>query len=297
MSGNNRTPVTVIGLGSMGAALAQAFVRAGHPTTVWNRSAEKAAPLVARGAVHHEDIADAVAASPLVIACLTTYDATLAALAPAAAALTGRTLVTLNSGTPGGARQMADRAAGYGARFLDGAVKNVPAAVGLPDTLLYYSGDRATFDEHEATLRALGGDTVHLGEDPDLAALYESAVGATLLPTLIGFFHGAALLSSRGLKAGSMVPYSVKWLEMIIALLPGIAEEIDSGDYSRPLSSVGNFYEGIAYDKELGEEANVDVAWTEPMHDLLRRAVAEGHREESFSVLYELLRKPAQSRV
>ncbi|MFD0476016.1 NAD(P)-binding domain-containing protein [Nonomuraea thailandensis] len=43
------TPVTVIGLGSMGTALAGAFTRAGHPTTVWNRTAAKAAPLVAVG--------------------------------------------------------------------------------------------------------------------------------------------------------------------------------------------------------------------------------------------------------
>ena len=38
----DRTPVTVIGLGLMGQALAGAFLRAGHPTTVWNRSAAKA---------------------------------------------------------------------------------------------------------------------------------------------------------------------------------------------------------------------------------------------------------------
>ncbi|MFQ6331468.1 NAD(P)-binding domain-containing protein [Nocardia sp. CWNU-33] len=50
MTAGERTPVIVIGLGSMGSALAEAFVRAGHPTTVWNRSPEKAASLVARGA-------------------------------------------------------------------------------------------------------------------------------------------------------------------------------------------------------------------------------------------------------
>ncbi|MFC7722700.1 NAD(P)-binding domain-containing protein [Nonomuraea recticatena] len=41
---DHRTPVTVLGLGSMGTALAEAFIEAGHPTTVWNRTASKAAP-------------------------------------------------------------------------------------------------------------------------------------------------------------------------------------------------------------------------------------------------------------
>ncbi|WP_344841650.1 NAD(P)-binding domain-containing protein [Nonomuraea dietziae] len=42
--------VTVLGLGSMGSALAGALLDKGVETTVWNRSAGRAAPLVARGA-------------------------------------------------------------------------------------------------------------------------------------------------------------------------------------------------------------------------------------------------------
>jgi 3-hydroxyisobutyrate dehydrogenase-like beta-hydroxyacid dehydrogenase len=287
--------VTVIGLGAMGAALAEAFLDAGHPVTVWNRTARKAAPLVAKGAVHAGSAEAAVAASELVVACLTTYDATVEALGAAGGALAGRALVTLNSGSPAGARGMAAWAAERGARFLDGAVKNVPSAVGKPDTLLYYSGDRAVFEEYEETLRVLGGDTVHLGAEPDLAALYEMAVGGMLLPALMGFFQGAALVTARGLRAETMVRYSAKWLEMIASVLPSLAEEIDSGDYSEPASSLGLFHEGIAYDLELGAEADIDVSWHAPMHDLLRRAVAEGHRDHSISALVEVLRKPERT--
>lgn len=38
-------PVSVIGLGAMGRALAGAFLDAGHPTTVWNRSPGRAGEL------------------------------------------------------------------------------------------------------------------------------------------------------------------------------------------------------------------------------------------------------------
>ncbi|SHG24395.1 NAD(P)-dependent oxidoreductase [Streptoalloteichus hindustanus] len=295
MTGDTRTPVTILGLGAMGTALAQAYLDAGHPTTVWNRTAAKAAPLVAAGAHHAENVEDAVAASPLVIACLLSYETTLAALGPAAGAVSGRALVTLNSGTPSGAREMAAWATGHGARFLDGAIKNVPTAVGLPDTVLYYSGDRSVFDEHETTLRVMGGDTSYLGADADLAALYEMAVGGTLLPALLGFFQGAALVTRRGLPATSLVRYTAKWLEMIISVLPVIAEEIDTGDYTRLPSSVGLFHEGIAYDHEIGVEGDVDIAWHLPMHDLLRRAVEAGHRDHSIAALIEVLRKPHET--
>ncbi|WP_181773268.1 NAD(P)-dependent oxidoreductase [Amycolatopsis pittospori] len=281
-----QTPVTVVGLGSMGSALADAFLAAGHPTTVWNRTASKAEPLVARGARRAETVDEAVRASPLIIACLTTYEDTVAALEPAT--LTGRALVTLNSGSPAGARRMAGWATGRGARFLDGAVKNVPSAVGAPDTLLYYGGDKAVFDEHLDTLRVLGGDTVHLGEETDLAALYEMAVGGTLLPALVGFFQGAALLRKRGLEAETLLPYATKWFEMIISVLPMYTKEIDSGDYTDPAASVDIFHAGAAHDLELAAEG-VDVDWQLPMHDLVRRAAEAGHGDRSIAVLTELL--------
>ncbi|RZQ66025.1 NAD(P)-dependent oxidoreductase [Amycolatopsis suaedae] len=286
-------PVTVLGLGSMGAALAGAFLDAGHPTTVWNRTAARATPLADRGAHPSATVVDAVTASPLVITCLTTFDATMKTLEPAAAALGGRILVTLNSGAPAEARRTAAWAAEHGIRFLGGAIKNVPAAVGLPDTLLYYGGDRAAFDEVEPALRALGGDTVHLGDEPDLAALYEMAVGGTLLPALVGFFQGAAAVQARGLEASTLVPYTVKWLEMIASVLPVFAGEIDSGDYSRPMSSVGIFAAGMEAEREFATEAGVDGAWLAPLHDLLRRAIQEGHGEHSVAALTEVLKTPA----
>ncbi|MFE6623123.1 NAD(P)-dependent oxidoreductase [Streptomyces sp. NPDC057740] len=295
MTGQHRTPVTVVGLGSMGSALAEAFIAAGHPTTVWNRTPGKAAPPVSKGAVHAHTVAEAVAVSPLVVACLTTFENTVEALEPAAAGLKGRALVTLNSGSPAGARQMAEWALGHGARYLGGAIKNVPSAVGAEDTLLYYGGDIGVFEEFAPTLRVLGGDTVYLGADPDLAALYEMAVGGTLLPALVGFFQGAAALQARGLTAASMVRFSVKWFEMINSVLPVFAEEIDRGDYTRPASSVNLFLAGTAHDEEFGREANLDMAWHRPFHDLLKRAVEAGHGDHSISALTEILRSPGRA--
>ncbi|QIS04192.1 NAD(P)-dependent oxidoreductase [Nocardia brasiliensis] len=286
----HRMPVTVLGTGSMGAALAAAFVAAKHPTTVWNRSPRRAAALVAVGARQHLVPADAVAASPLIICAMTTFAATREVLAAAESELAGRTVVTMNSGIPPEAREFAQWVGERGARFLGGAIKNVPSAIGEPDTLLYFGGARAVFDEHVRTLRVLGGEVVHLGAEPDLAALFESAVGATLLPALLGFFEGAAILAGRGLPAQSMVPYSVKWLAMIASILPVVADEIDSKDYTRLGSSIALFHTAIDDDVRIGRESGVDMSWHAPMHELLRRAVADGRSAQSITALIELLR-------
>lgn len=287
-----KPPVTVLGAGSMGSALARAFLDAGYPTHVWNRTLDRAKPLAEAGATVHPDIADAVRAGSVIICCLTTAAATRESLLPAADRLAGHALITLNSAVPAQAREFARWAEGVGARYLGGAIKNIPAAVGNSDTLLYFGGDRDVFDEHIETLRVLGGDLEFLGSATDLAALYESAVGATLLPALLGFLEGAAVLAARGLPAATMVGYSVKWLQMIESLLPTLAEEIDAKDYTRLGASVGLFHGGLADDEQLAAETGVDLSWHAPMHELLRRAVAEGRGEQSITALFELLAAP-----
>ncbi|MFF2087914.1 NAD(P)-dependent oxidoreductase [Nocardia sp. NPDC058176] len=287
-----KPPVTVLGAGSMSSALARAFLDAAYPTHVWNRTIDRAEPLADAGATVHPAIADAVRAGSVIISCLTTAAATRESLLPAADQLSGRALITLHTAVPAQAREFAHWTEEVGARYLGGAIKNVPAAVGNPDTLLYFGGDREVFDEHTETLRVLGGDLEFLGPEPDLAALYESAVGATLLPALLGFLEGAAVLAARGLPAHTMVPYSVKWLQMIESLLPTLAEEIDTEDYTRLGASVGLFHGALADDDQLAADTGVDMSWHAPMRELLRRAVAEGRGEQSVTALFELLAAP-----
>jgi 3-hydroxyisobutyrate dehydrogenase-like beta-hydroxyacid dehydrogenase len=274
----------------MGSALARALIAAGYPTTVWNRTIAKTSLLAAAGARPAATAAEAVTASPLVITCLTGFDETRQALEAASAQLRGRDLVTLNTGAPAGARETATWAAERGARFLAGAVKDVPDAVGRPETLLYYSGDAAVFAGHLHTLRALGGDTIHLGHEPDLAALYELAVGGMLLPALMGFFQGAAILQSRGLEASSMVGYARKWLDMIKSNLPGFADQIDRRDYREASSTIDLFLSAEKAEDDLARETGVDVSWQKPAWDLLRLAAERGYGDQEISAVTEVLR-------
>jgi 3-hydroxyisobutyrate dehydrogenase-like beta-hydroxyacid dehydrogenase len=92
-------PITVLGLGPMGRALAAALLGAGHPTTVWNRTPGRAGELLARGATEAATVADAVRSADTVVACLRDYDSLLDLLDPLDG-WSGRTLVNLTSGDP-----------------------------------------------------------------------------------------------------------------------------------------------------------------------------------------------------
>ncbi|MGW7276011.1 NAD(P)-dependent oxidoreductase [Streptomyces sp. NPDC054864] len=67
--------IAFLGLGHMGEPMARHILAAGHPLTVWNRTAEKAAPLVSEGARLAADPVDAVRDADVVITMLAGPDA------------------------------------------------------------------------------------------------------------------------------------------------------------------------------------------------------------------------------
>jgi 3-hydroxyisobutyrate dehydrogenase-like beta-hydroxyacid dehydrogenase len=169
MNNTTETPVTVIGLGLMGRALAGAFLRAGHPTTVWNRTPAKADQLVAEGARLAPTIGDALEPGALNIICVTDYQAVYELLGASDVELDGTMLINLTSGDSAQAREAARWAEQRGARYLDGAIMAIPQAIGTAEAVILHSGPQPDFEAHESTLEALGSVS-YLGADHGLAS-------------------------------------------------------------------------------------------------------------------------------
>lgn len=195
-----RPSVTVLGLGPMGQAMARTLLNGGHPVGVWNRTPERADPLVAAGAQLAQTPADAVAASALTILSLTDYDAMREVLEPASTSVRGRVLVNLSSDTPDKTRAAADWATEHGASFVSGGIMVPAEMVGTELAYVYYSGDERAFGTHRDTLTALGQPRF-LGDDPGRAQLMYQANLDVYLTALAGIAHGTALAGSAGITA------------------------------------------------------------------------------------------------
>jgi 3-hydroxyisobutyrate dehydrogenase len=74
---SEKPAVAVLGMGVMGRAMARAILRAGLPTTVWDRRPEAAEELAADGVRVAHDVADAVRNADVVITMVTDADAVL----------------------------------------------------------------------------------------------------------------------------------------------------------------------------------------------------------------------------
>ncbi|WP_067827970.1 NAD(P)-dependent oxidoreductase [Actinomadura kijaniata] len=286
---SDKPAVTVIGLGSMGSALAAALLDRGHPTTVWNRSPGKAEPLVERGARLAATPGEAVAASPLVIACVLDYAALYAVLDGEADALAGRALVNLTSGAPEQAHEAVGWARERGADYLDGAIMTTPPGVGSAEMMFLYSGPRAVFESHRPTLAALG-DPLHLGENPGLASLYDAALLGLMWATMTGWLHGTALVGADGTPATDFTPVALRWLTAVGGFLTTYAPQVDAGRYPGDDATVDVQIAAIGHLIHAAESRGIDNALPELLKTAMERTRDAGHGSDSYASVIEVLR-------
>ncbi|MFI0710741.1 NAD(P)-dependent oxidoreductase [Streptomyces inhibens] len=283
--------VTVLGLGSMGTALAGALLAAGHQVTVWNRTPGKDEGLVGRGARRAGSVAEAVTAGEVVIVCILDYadiGPLLEGQGIGRAALQGRVVVNVTNGSPEEARAMAERVTALGATYLDGGIMAVPEIIARPEAFVLYSGSREAFEAHRELLDAFAR-SVYLGEDPGLAPLNDLALLSGMYGMFGGFVHAAALVRSAG---GPVAEFTttllLPWLRAMAGGLPAMAAQIDSGDYAVTGSPLAM---QVSHDSigEVSRAQGVSAELFAPLFALMRRRVADGHGGEGFAGVVELV--------
>jgi 3-hydroxyisobutyrate dehydrogenase-like beta-hydroxyacid dehydrogenase len=299
-AGEVHSPVTVIGLGNMGLTLAGEFLKGGYQTTVWNRSIEKADPLVEKGAVRAASIADAVSASDVLVVCLSTYEVMHELLAPLGDQLSGKVLVNLTTGTPEEARKTAKWAEERGVDYLDGAIMAIPQMIGLPDSLIFYGGSKALFDAHEPMLRLLGGNTTYLSEDHGVPLLYDLALLTMLYGAWYSFFHAHALLSTANISATEFLPYTANWFNhLIVPFLtdPDAARALDEDNHATDVSNL--MINKLAIDNivRTSKEQGIPADWLTPIQAIAAQKLAEGYGADAFTRVFEEIKKPSGSSI
>ncbi|MEV6279812.1 NAD(P)-binding domain-containing protein [Nocardia sp. NPDC051832] len=279
--------VAVLGLGEMGSALAGALLNAGYPVTVWNRSADKADSLVAKGARWAASPEAAVTAAAVVIVNVKGGAVAEELLNAAGAALAGRTVVDLTDGTSEQARATGRLATGHGADYLHGQIMTIAPAIGSPDAVVFYGGPRAGFDRHAALLRVLGGRATLVSEDPGEPVLYGMAVHDIMWGLLNGYLHAAALLGTAGIRIGDFAQQAHPSLSALPSLFPMLAEEIDRAEFATPYGALEHHLPSL--DDLIAESRarGIDTDLPTYTRTLVAEAIAAGHAHDSYSRLVQ----------
>jgi 3-hydroxyisobutyrate dehydrogenase-like beta-hydroxyacid dehydrogenase len=291
----NTKAVTVIGLGAMGITLATLLLKAGYKVTVWNRSAEKAAALVAAGAILATDAAAAVAASPVTVICVYNHAATFNILDTAAvrSVLQGRTLLQLTTISPAESRLSAAWAADNGAAYMNGAIQAAPAQMGSADTPILVSGPEVVYGAVTPLLQVFGGSITYLGDAVAAAPTMDLATLSYIYGSAIGFFHGVRISESEGFGAN-------KYAEIIGGITPSYGEflkhegnMIHTGNFNVTQSPMRISIEATARLEQTAVESGINSAFPAFASALFKKAAAAGYEEEEVAALIKVLRNPA----
>ena len=159
--------VGVVGLGIMGLPMARNLLRAGFPTSVWNRTAARAEPVRAEGATVLRSPKDLASASDIVISMVTdSPDVEAVTFGPegiAEGAHDGLLAIDMSTISPDVSRDLARRAAERGFRVLDAPVSGGQIGAVEARLTIMVGGDEADVERAMPVFRALGKTIVHMG--------------------------------------------------------------------------------------------------------------------------------------
>ncbi|WP_031166178.1 NAD(P)-dependent oxidoreductase [Streptosporangium roseum] len=283
--------VTVLGLGPMGRALANAFLDAGLRTTVWNRTPGRDRELAGRGAVSARSPEEAVAASRLIVVCVVNYDAADAIVRRGAVtdALKGRTVVNLTADAPDRARNTAAWAAEHGIGYLDGAIMTPTTTIGTPAAVFLHSGPEELYRRHRPVLDALNGTHTHLGEDIGRAAAYDIALLDIFWTAMAGYAHALAVARAEGVTARELAPFAKGIGTILPPIFEQAAEEVDSGRFSGEDNPIISAVSSMAHIVHTSEAHGIDAGVMRAAEGLARRAIGRGHGTDGFLRITEIL--------
>ena len=280
--------VTVIGLGNMGSALARAFVENAYAVTVCNRSPEKAAPLVEKGALLASDVAAAVAASPVVVLCVTNYAAAQKILSAGEASFSGKLLIQLTTSTPQEARASEAWAQQHNVQYLQGAITGSPGSIGTPDAHILLAGEEDTFHKAEPFLRVLAAKLDYKGKAVGLAPAWDMVMIMHYYGMFLSLFHSVQICQAEGIV-----------LEEYITLLgeqgkgyeKWLVENIRAGSYSETSSPLELWAGAIRFIARHAQESGIDAGFPMFTSTLFQKAMDAGYSREEVSAVFKVLRR------
>ena len=289
----SKKKVSVLGLGAMGLAIARLYVDAGYEVTLWNRTPGKADELVKQGAVLARSAQEALRASRVAVMCVYDYRAAEEILsAPGvAAAMDGRLLAQLTTGSPQDARDAQARAHSHGAAYLEGAIQAAPDQMGRPDTPLLVSGAQAVFDEAKPWLDVLAGGIGYLGEKVAAAATMDLATLSSIYGTMLGFLHGARVAEHEGFDVAEYGRIVAGIMPTFAGFLEHEGAVIQSGDFAITQSPMRISVEATQRILQTAQASGINTEFPAFAAGLFQRADAAGLGGEELAALIKLLRQ------
>jgi 3-hydroxyisobutyrate dehydrogenase-like beta-hydroxyacid dehydrogenase len=281
-----------IGLGIMGSRMAANLQKGGHQLVVFNRSAEKAAPLIKEGARWAETPA-AVAEQVEVLFTMVAHPDAVKEIALSGDGfldhLRPKTLwVDCSTVNPSFSRQMAEEARSRGIRFLDAPVTGTKGPAAKGELVFWVGGPEADVQACRPLFDLMGRRVVH-GGGYGMGTSLKMVVNVLLAEAMLAFSEGMALGQSLGISQATL-------LEVLLGgpvVAPAVAnkrEKIERAEYEAdfPLRWM---HKDLHLAAVTAYEQGVALPMAAIAKEIYQQAIGSGLGDQDFSAICEFLNR------
>lgn len=279
-----------IGLGNMGVPMAGNLLAAGYDVSVWNRTPDKAAPLVALGAKQVASLPRLVEECDVLFTMVSDDEAVKAIYTGAdgvlSARVSGKLAIDMSTIAPETSRFLAEQAKKAGLRFLDATVSGSVGPAKEAQLVIMVGGEKADYDEAKPLLDKLGKAAIYLGPN-GAGTSAKLAINLLLGITVQGVSETLLFARSLGIETEQMLEI-ISQSAVGTPLIRGKAASILADDYPAAFA-----LKHMAKDLRLAREAGVSTPLAESAQATYHQALEEGLGELDLMAILRHLQGPS----
>jgi len=199
------TPIGFIGLGHMGAAMAQRLLAAGFSLAVHDRHAPAAAPLAAAGATVLGSAVELANRCAVVFLCLPSPAASLEVGLALSGGSALRTVVETSTVGPQAIARLVEVLSSAGITVLDAPVSGGPRAAAAGSLAMMVAGSATARESARGALEAIAGRLFTVGDAPGLAQVCKLVNNAISAAGMIAACEATLVGVKAGLDARTLI--------------------------------------------------------------------------------------------
>lgn len=280
-----------LGLGIMGKAMATNLLKAGLKVTVWNRTAEKCAPVVALGAAHAKSPADVVGAADITFAMVSDPAASEAICFDSGGVLeaigANKGYIDVSTVDPGLPARIGKAISERGGRFLEAPVSGSKKPAEDGNLVFLCGGDKSLFDESQTALDIMGKKAFFFGSAGQGARM-KLVINMIMGTMMAAFSEGLALGTKAGLNGTDILEVLCQGaIDNPMFRLKGGSMTKDLFTTAFPLK---HMQKDLRLALQMGEENTQPLQSAAAANSSYLRAISAGFGDEDFSAVLKAIR-------
>ena len=277
-----------IGLGNMGEPIAANLIAAGHALRIYNRTASKAAPLVAKGATLAKNPAD-VASPGGIVFTMVADDRAIEELCLAPGSFVeklgpGGIHISLSTIAPATARRLAEHHAKHKVEYVASPVFGRPEAAAAKKLWVCTSGHAAAKARVRPLLEAIGQGIFDFGEDAGAANVVKLCGNFMIAAAIETISEALALAEKNGVDKNAVADLFGKTL-FACPVYQGYGKSIAAEKFEPAGFRLALGFKDVSLALSTATASSVPLPVASLLHDRYLAAIAKGRGDMDWTAI------------